>query len=238
MAQLCDARTAVSLARSDCDKRWFLKPKMHNVLKNTKNLLKDIEKLLEEMLPNKCISYFLHTHANFNLRNVKEPDTDDLFVAQGHSLPKNDVDLLRKCVDEFLHLSINKQYSRDFIRHGGLQILIELWKIFNDDKLVKCQIANIISNLSVCNDLVEDFFVTGWIRILSEWMRDSCLKVQLMATKTLANLDRDDRNNFEYGIPVYPLYPNYRKRQKPEADIIFIHGLLGNLYMSYLKNNL
>ncbi len=76
LAQLCDARTAVSLARSDCDKRWFLKPKMHNVLKNARILLKEIEKLFEEMLPNKCITYFLHTHANFNL-NDKEPENDD-----------------------------------------------------------------------------------------------------------------------------------------------------------------
>lgn len=201
---------------------------MHNVLKNTKLLLKDIEKLLEDMLPNKCIRYFLHTHANFNASHAdNEPDTNDPFVAQGHSLPKYDVDLLRKCVDEFLHLSINKEYARQFITNGGLQILIELWKIFNDDKIVKTKLSNIISNLSVCSDLIEDFFVTGWIRILSEWMKDDDLKVQLMTSKALANLDREDLNGFEYGTQVYPLYPSFRTRQKPDADIIFIHGLLG-----------
>lgn len=41
-------------------------------------------------------------------------------------------------------------------------------------------------------------------------------------------MDLDDVNRFEYQPRIYPLYPKNRCRQKPEVDIVFVHGLLGN----------
>lgn len=197
---------------------------MYKVYKNPKLLLKDIKNLFESMLPNKCIRYFLHT--NFN-HEIEESELDDPFVLHGKPLPKQEFHLLQKCIQEFLHLSWNKDNAHEIIEKGGLQTLMEIWKIFDEDNEMKTLICHIITNLSLCYDKLEDFFVTGWIRVISEWTKDTDLKIKVMSSKALANLDRDDPNNFIYDPKIYPLYPQNRMKVKPEADVIFIHGILG-----------
>jgi len=60
LAQLCDARTAVSLARCECDQRWFLPPRLHGVLRNPKTLVRDIIISLENLKPHQCVSFYLN----------------------------------------------------------------------------------------------------------------------------------------------------------------------------------
>lgn len=159
LAQLCDARTAISLARSGSDLRWFLPPKFKGIVKNSKTQLIDIRNILEELLPSKCVSYFLErTYKHYQ---IKEPLMDDLFVSHGEDIPQKDVDMLKQCIEFFLHISGKRDVAKQIIELGGLQTLIEIYKIFEDDMDSQVMICQIISNLSLCSDKSYDFFATG-----------------------------------------------------------------------------
>lgn len=62
LAQICDARTAVSLARSGADIRWFIPVHMKGCIKNPKLVLSELHDLLSKMTNNKCIKYFFLKH--------------------------------------------------------------------------------------------------------------------------------------------------------------------------------
>lgn len=59
----------------------------------------------------------------------------------------------------------------------------------------------------------------------------------MIAAKALANLDLDDPNYVQYPPNVYPLHPRLRTRQKPKADIVFIHGLLGGVFFTWRQKD-
>lgn len=159
MAQLCDARTAISLARSKCDLRWFLPPKLKGIILNSKTQLIDIRKLLEDLLPSKCVSYFLER--TYKYYQIKEPLMDDLFVSHGEDIPQKDIDMLKQCIEFIVHISGKRDVAKQIIELGGLQTLIEIHKIFEDDLDSQVLICQIIANLSLCSDKIYDFFVTG-----------------------------------------------------------------------------
>lgn len=68
-------------------------------------------------------------------------------------------------------------------------------------------------------------------------MRDDDLRVQVTSCKALSNLDKDDPNNFLYPNKIYPLYPTQRILRKPELDIVFIHGLLGGVFVTWRQKD-
>lgn len=208
---------------------------MFNVRKNPKALIIEIRQLFEEMRPNRCIDYFLDK--TFGNHEIKEPEQDDLFVSHGKLLQAQEDYMLKQCLNEFLHLSLNKKYSKEIIEKAGLVLLMEILKIFHDDTNVKMQIAQIISNLSLCHDNICDFFVTGWIRQLAEWTKDCNLKIQVNSIKALTNLDRDDPNSFHYSQKIYPLHPKMRTKTKPVADVVLIHGLLGSVFVTWRQKD-
>lgn len=57
LAQICDARTAVSLARSGADTRWFVP--VRKCIKNPKYVLSDLHDMLTSMGHNSCVEHFL-----------------------------------------------------------------------------------------------------------------------------------------------------------------------------------
>lgn len=69
LAQICDARTAVSLARSGADTRWFLPVHMQGCIKNPKIVLSELHDLLAKMKPCSCID-------NFFLKYFPKQDQD------------------------------------------------------------------------------------------------------------------------------------------------------------------
>lgn len=69
--------------------------------------------------------------------------------------------------------------------------------------------------------------VTGWVGILARWTRNPDIKIQVTAAKALNNMDVDDKYPNKYEAKIYPLYPLSRTYQKPQLDIVFVHGLLG-----------
>lgn len=224
LAQLCDAPTAVALARSNCDSRWFLPPRQYGVEKETREVLIGVKQLIEHLVPDHCAEYVLgHT---FGSHQIKEPSGDD-----GVHYPVNSAtfehDQMKQALSALVHLTTVEENCRKIIEAGGLLTLIEVEKLYKDDIDMKLTLSRIVANLSVGDERSYDFFASGWLSILSRWQKDIDMRMQVTTDLTLSNLDRDDPNCFTYESNVYPLYPKSRREKKPDVDIVFVHGLLG-----------
>lgn len=241
LAQLCDARTAVALARSNCDSRWFLPPSQYGVEKETREVLLGVKELIEHLVPDHCAEYVLgHT---FGSQQIKEPVGDD-----GVHYPVNSAafehDQMKKALSALIHLTTVEENCRKIIQAGGLLTLIEVEKHYRDDIDMKLTLSRIIANLSVGSDAASDddrsydFFASGWLSILSRWQKDVDMRMQVTTDLTLSNLDRDDPNCFTYESNVYPLYPKSRRENKPDVDIVFVHGLLGGVFVTWRQKDL
>lgn len=227
MAQLCDAQTAVSLARSNCDSRWFLPPRQYGVEKETREVLAEVKSLIEKLVPNKCAEYVLeHTFTP-----IKEPVGDE-GVSYRVSVSRFETESLKQALSALVHLTATESNCRKIIDAGGLLVLIEVEKLYRDSIDMKLMLSRIVANLSVCEDRAYDFFASGWIGIMSRWQKDIDMRMQVTTDIALSNLDRDDPNGFNYESNVYPLYPKGRRKNKPDVDVVFIHGLLGKLFCS------
>lgn len=109
LAQICDARTAIALARTgDCSRRWFLPPKRYGVIVNPKVLLKQIHQLLDDVKSNKCAAKLLNkTFGKYKFKEVAADDKD-LYLKVGSAIPKEEAEVLKQCVDVLLHLTEDK----------------------------------------------------------------------------------------------------------------------------------
>lgn len=225
MAQICDARTAISLARHFSDVRWFLPPANFGALREPKSLISDIKDHLNRLKPCQCLQKFnSNVLDNFNILKGYAYTNR---TYSGVPVTRQEYDFLRKCLEALYHLTQDKQVAEALIKQGFLPTLLEVLKLFHGDMNLRFLLAKIIANFSICQEYYYDFFVTGWIGVLSRWTRNPDIRIQATAAKALANLDVDDIYPNEYRAKVYPLYPLIRSRQKPQLDVIFIHGLLG-----------
>lgn len=225
---MCDSRTAVSLARANCDPRWFIPPKLYGVLKSPKDITDDIRNLLKQLKPNKCVDYILRTLFD---TKIKEPD--DYYL----KFIRYDTQLMQQCLEAILHLTNTKDICNDILANKGLEILLEIEKICKDDINMKIILSKIISNLSICPNSNWHFYVSGWLHILSRWRSSNDMRLNVTAGVALTNLDSDDPNRYFYGPNLFLLYPSVRSPMKPEVDIVFIHGLLGNIVVFNINVN-
>lgn len=227
---MCNARTGISLARHFSDTRWFLPPSNLGALREPKSLIFEIQQHLRRLEPNQCLMRF-NTTAFDKFSILKEytyskrihTPIDGSKVA----VTRQEYEFLRKCLEALYHLTQDLDVAQTLLQHGFLQTLMEILKLFHADATMRFLLAKIIANFSVCHSFYNDFFVTGWIGVLARWTRNPDIRIQATAAKALANLDVDDTYPSEYRSKIYPLYPLMRSRQKPQLDVIFIHGLLG-----------
>lgn len=77
----------------------------------------------------------------------------------------------------------------------------------------------------------------GWIGILAAWSRHEDARLASPASRALVNLDFDDNENEQYFQRIYPLYPLHRVTPKRKLDIIFIHGLLGGVFVTWRQRD-
>lgn len=145
--------------------------------------------------------------------------------------------MLKEIISFLHHVTKEPEVAEKIVKDGGLVHLMELWKIFADDNETLSTLCKVLANMSVVKDSVEHFFVTGWITVLAEWQKCPDLRLQVIAAKTMANLDHDDPNYTVYAPNVYPLHPRLRTRNKPKADIIFVHGLLGGVFITWRQKD-
>lgn len=236
LAQICDARTAVSLARSGCDSRWFVPVHMHGVVKNPKMVVNDLHKMLEKLLPSGCVQHFFSKY--FTVSDIKEIEMGE-FTSRDFNVKDMTpiIDLLKECVAFLYHITKNEKMSKQIINDGGLITLMELEKIFKNDNETLATLCKTMANLSLAEDCVNDFFISGWVTILANWRNHPDLRLQVIASKALANLDYDDIETHHYPPNIFPLYPRKRQMSKPKADVIFVHGLLGGVFITWRQKD-
>lgn len=226
LAQMCDSRTAISMARNFSDVRWFLPPRHHGAKREVRSLIYDLKKHLEELKPCKCLANF--NSSIFDHFKILDKYTYTTAIsAGGASVSRTEYDFVRKSLEALFHLTRNADASAVLIRSGILTTLMEFLKVFHSDLNIRFVLAKILGNLSACPEFADDFFVTGWVGVLARWTRNPDIRIQVTSAKALANMDVDDKFRNEYQSKIYPLYPLNRVRQKPQLDIVFIHGLLG-----------
>ncbi|KAH8273554.1 hypothetical protein KR018_000728 [Drosophila ironensis] len=235
LAQICDARTAVSLARCGADTRWFLPVHRRGCIKNPKLLLSELHVMLARLRPLPCVDHFFSKY--FPEQDPIEDIHEYLTQEQTIVLSTADTDLLKEIISFLHHISKNPEVSAKIIKDGGLVHLMELRKIFGDDNETLSTLCKVLANLSVVPDAVEHFFTSGWVGALAEWQQCPDLRLQVISAKTMANLDHDDPNQCTYPPNVYPLHPRMRTRRKPKADIVFIHGLLGGVFITWRQRD-
>ncbi|XP_058129574.1 protein SERAC1 [Anopheles ziemanni] len=240
LAQLCDYRTAISLARSSCDTRWFLPPRHYGVQKEMREVLHDMKALLELLSPHKCAEYALEQTFGSS-GHIKEPDGDEVTYQMSPS--RFEYDQLKQALSALVHLTglvggEGKQHCKRIVESGGLLMLLEAEKLFQTDIDMKLLVSRVVANLSACEGLGYAFFASGWLSVLARWKRDVDMRMQVTADLTLENLDQDDPNGFRYAPKVYPLHPRGRQHAKPAVDVVFIHGLLGGVFVTWRQKDL
>uniref|UniRef100_A0A182JMG4 GPI inositol-deacylase n=1 Tax=Anopheles atroparvus TaxID=41427 RepID=A0A182JMG4_ANOAO len=240
LAQLCDYRTAISLARSDCDTRWFLPPRHYGVQKEMREVLHDMKALLELLSPHKCAEYALEQTFGSS-GHIKEPEGDEVTYQMSPS--RFEYDQLKQALSALVHLTglvggEGRQHCKRIVDAGGLLMLLEAEKLFQGDIDMKLLISRVAANLSACEGLGYAFFASGWLSVLARWKRDVDMRMQVTADLTLENLDQDDPNGFRYAPKVYPLHPRGRQHAKPAVDVVFIHGLLGGVFVTWRQKDL
>lgn len=232
LAQICDARTAISLARNFCDTRWFLPPFACGAIRHPKSLIYEIRNLFESLKPCKCVNHFyVNTFNRFNILNGYTYDSNYQSINDRYTATKQEFDFLKQCLEVLFHLTKNTENVKTLIQTGTLRTLFEIEKLFPDSGEIQFLLSKVMANISMCNEFSYDFYVSGWVGLLAQWTRSDDLRVQVTAAKALANMDIDDDVSlkFKYHPRVYPLYPRARIRKIPDVDIVFVHGLLGKI---------
>ena len=238
LAQLCDARTAISLARLNCDSRWFLSPYAKNAVRQPKSIIAEIRDHIELLKPMcKCVNHFYSTA--FNKFSILKGyiDNRELQPFGKNQVTRQDLDCLKQSLEVMFHLTKDPATARHLIERGFLQTLMEIQKLFPSNTEIRFMLSKVLANMSMCTDFIYDFFITGWVGILAGWAKNPDLRVQVTAAKALANLDVDDTNRFVYQPRIYPLYPRLRSRHKPDVDIVFVHGLLGGVFVTWRQKD-
>lgn len=57
------------------------------------------------------------------------------------------------------------------------------------------------------------------------------------AVRALANLDVDDNPSEKYHRRIYLLHPQHRDLGTPKLDVVFIHGLLGGVFVTWRQRD-
>lgn len=112
LAQMCDSNTAIALARSEADLRWFLPPKQNGIITNPKELLKRIHNLLDDLKTHQCAQKLLKkTFGKYKLTDVEVEQIYQKRSVGIKALQKDDVAMLKQCMDVLLHLTEDPQVA-------------------------------------------------------------------------------------------------------------------------------
>lgn len=245
LAQICDARTAVSLARHECDRRWFVRPRAHGSVRLPLSLIAEMRALLERLPPCACVPHLranvLNNFAILRGFRADAADSGRMQPVATCKITQPEFVVLTQCLHAMFHLTRDARRCECLVGEGFLQTLMEVYKLFHRNVEVLFLLAKVLANLAQNRGdgdaLAQSMFASGWIGVLAEMSRNPDLRVQVTAAKALANLDGDDHNGFRYVARVYPLYPKFCCRQRPEVDVVFVHGLLGGVFVTWRQKD-
>ncbi|XP_073527616.1 protein SERAC1 [Phyllobates terribilis] len=246
MAQACDRRTIVGLARSkDVDLRLFLPPPPLPKIHENYSMEDEVRQLLSS-LPHtdldKCIRYFTSLALKESSHSLLT-QRRGLWCFGGNGLPY--AESLSSVPSEKLEvysLQALLKHSRisthadSIVSNGGLQLLQRIYLLRKDSQKIQRSIMRVIGNLALHEHLHSSIVDSGWISFLAEAMKSPYVIQTSHAARALANLDRDTVTE-KYLDGVYVLYPQHRTSQLTKADVLFVHGLMGAAFKTWRQQD-
>nr|XP_026691433.1 protein SERAC1-like isoform X1 [Ciona intestinalis] len=243
IAQALDSTTLVGLARTNnVDDRFFLPPpELPQKVKNS-----DVEDLLRELLiklpqkdVEKCVQYF--TSGALTMSDEQKMKRGGLWCFGGNGLnytrditPQEEVESF--CLQALVKHSKFEEHCEAMVKLGVLPLLQRIRKLRPNSPKIQRNIVRTISNICLYEKLHPQIHQSGWITLLAEISKSGHASLRTQASRGLANLDRDAlKDKFNDGV--YVLYPKLRSKLKPEADIVFIHGLMGGAFYSWRQQD-
>ncbi|XP_063221738.1 protein SERAC1 isoform X2 [Bacillus rossius redtenbacheri] len=248
LAQACDARTAVGLARiSDIDLRFFLpppyahlNPSMQELIDHMRNLLLTLESQTEHL----CVEYFLskafpeiQRNNRLNHQNRYLPFDMDVSLEVRQQQRLTEDKLLRSCVENLLHHCAVGQNAKDLVTVGALPLLMAIYRRYHDSLDMKIMLCKILSYVSIHDNVLDHVFMSGWVGVLAESARSPSMRLSAPAQRALVNLDRDEKVPGTYHPHVYLLHPTHRQETPVAVDVVFVHGLLGSIYVTWRQRD-
>ncbi|KYM95025.1 Protein SERAC1 [Cyphomyrmex costatus] len=246
LAQMMDAKTAVALARMpNVNSLFFLQPPYYHVQYNLDDVLEKVHSLLLNLNAlcdntHLCLTQFLSKMFKDSHRYLVEWFDHDL-ASVGLSVETTTVrddELLKSCIHAICHHSSVEQYSKHLINAGALPILTAIQKICNDDIEICILLARILSNISLHSEYLETIYESGWIGILSRWSHSDDIRLSAQAISALINLDTDGNEKARYPQSVYLLHPLHRVHTATKVDVVFLHGLLGGIFVTWRQRDI
>ncbi|XP_017783415.1 PREDICTED: protein SERAC1 isoform X2 [Nicrophorus vespilloides] len=238
IAHMCNAKTAVALARTSGTNENFFLPSPRKFSKYSNKMLlhslKDYMIGLDYDHSHDCVKKTISkvfVDANDISRIIdNEHGSEDLSVMNSYSEQQIPI-----CLETIRHHSIFDDNCYDIVDNNGLYILMEIYNRFDANIKVCIPLCNILANISSRPDIVEELHRSGWIRVLSKWINHQDIRLSGPAGQALANLDRDAMVE-RFSSNLYLLHPSNRCAEKALVDVVFVHGLLGNVFYTWRNN--
>ncbi|XP_077342397.1 protein SERAC1 [Lithobates pipiens] len=246
VAQACDRRTIIGLARSkDTDLRFFLPPRTLPKVNDDYSIEDRLHNLLSSLPQSEleqCIKYFTSLALRESTQALAA-QRRGLWCFGGNGLPyaeslstvpseKSEVFSLQALIK---HSKIPSHVDK-IVSNGGLQLLQRIYMLRKDSQKIQRSIMRIIGNLALHEHLHIDIVDSGWVSLLAEAMKSPYVIQSSHAARALANLDRETVTE-KYPDGVYVLHPQHRTSQPVKADVLFVHGLLGAAFKTWRQQD-
>lgn len=239
-----ELRCAVKLARSRTSQLTELPPLQTPSFVSAEDELKKLIAYFPDKGVSKCTKYFMDVAMKRGIKALSVFEKEAVWTFEGNGLllpemnrepvdKKNVVYLLQAVLG---HCEIDSNCT-ELVRRKGLQVLRCIYENHGHDKAVVYTIGRILSTVTLYRWLHQDVLKSGWVAIFGQWLRSSDLVLSLLATKALANLDAVATGNCFYGDGVYLYHPQFTDSEPIQADVVFIHGLLGGPFKTWRQQD-
>ncbi|KAF6116069.1 serine active site containing 1 [Phyllostomus discolor] len=246
VAQACDPRTLIGLARSrQSDLRFFLPPPPLPSLKEDSSIEEELRCLLASLPQtdlDECIRYFTSLALSESSQSLAA-QKGGLWCFGGNGLPYAEsfgevpsatVEMF--CLEALVRHSEIPTHCDKIEAFGGLQLLQRLYRLHKDSPSVQRNILRVVGNMALNERLHPTIVRSGWVSLLAEAVKSPHVMAASHAARTLANLDRDTvREKYQDGV--YVLHPQCRTSQPIKADVLFVHGLMGAAFKTWRQQD-
>lgn len=72
---------------------------------------------------------------------------------------------------------------------------------------------------------------------MSRWSRSDDIRLSAQAINALANLDTDGNEGAKYPQSIYLLHPVHKVHAATKMDVVFLHGLLGGVFVTWRQRD-
>ncbi|XP_068198497.1 protein SERAC1 [Antennarius striatus] len=245
-AQFIDLRTAVGLARTpQVDLRFFLRTPTLPDLEDGLSLEDELRQLLGSLPQSevdKCVQYFTSLALRESTQSMAAQrgglwsfGGNGLPYAQSlTSVPSEKVESF--CLQALVQHSKVQSHCDHIVANGGLQLLQRVYHLRKNSLKIQRNIVRIIGNLALSENIHQAIAQSGWVSVLADMMQSPHVIQASHAARALANLDREVLEE-KYQDGIYILHPQTRGNQPINADVLFIHGILGAAFKTWRQKD-